>query len=377
MSWAPKHMDSERYASLAEEARRRHDFEGAKAYYSKAAEAETFALEALSLEKRRTYAVTIVSAAALWFKAGDYAHAQQIAARGLANGSLPQYATSQLREILQTAWNEEAITQIKGQFEPGEFLVNLSGGRVVMGGAPMDLIQRKLDQISRIMYRVIEYVLQKPFRERGTPDPLVMEQFRPWLFQAPAGSYQFSVRIERPAQLELIPKLMIPDATDVTDSFMSIVRASVNDPDQQLTQLVPDDKYKSTFIRLSRNLAPALDGKLFERLTIRTPGLETDPVVVTAQAREVTGKALMVQHVSEAIQENEGTVRVLTGVLRGLELDKDWLTIRMEDGQHIRVTGAGDAIDDIVGPMVNTLVSVEVEMRNSKYFFRDIQPIEQ
>jgi hypothetical protein len=63
------------------------------------------------------------------------------------------------------------------------------------------------------------------------------------------------------------------------------------------------------------------------------------------------------------------------GILRGLQLDKDWIEVRA-DGEEgtIRIYQTGDIIDDIVGSMVNHRVIVDVSERpDGKMIFRDIQ----
>jgi len=64
----------------------------------------------------------------------------------------------------------------------------------------------------------------------------------------------------------------------------------------------------------------------------------------------------------------------ITGILRALHLDNDWLEISQDNGGLIRVYETGDVIDDIVGPMVNQKVTVDVVLNASgRYLYRDIQ----
>lgn len=102
MTWAEHHALSERYATEAELRTRRGDGAGAKALYRQAALAEARALEALPRDKLKTLGITAVSTAALWFKAGDYEAARQVATEYLAVPTMPTFALAQLRELLQT-----------------------------------------------------------------------------------------------------------------------------------------------------------------------------------------------------------------------------------------------------------------------------------
>ena len=66
----------------------------------------------------------------------------------------------------------------------------------------------------------------------------------------------------------------------------------------------------------------------------------------------------------------------LSGILRALHLDQDWIEISIPEEEHIplKIHQTGDVIDDIVGPMVNQKVIVDVLVKpDGTYLFRDIQ----
>lgn len=379
MSWAMYHTLSENNASLAEIALRKNELSQAIASYRLAAEQETAALSQLNASKIRTIAITTVSAASLWFKAGEYQQAQAIAYQGLARNTLPGFAVEQLKELLQTIWKEEAIAKSNVAFTEGEVIVSVSGGEVVIGGAPMDLIQRKVDEVGRIFFRTIEMLLDKPFRRNGAPNQEIQEQFRPWLFQAPAGSYQFAVRVERPRQMSLFPESTPQlEVNQITRKVLEIVQVSVDDPEGLLAVLVPNPDYRNTFLKLTRNLAPK--GNIFSRLELKPAGVSSArPVVLVPEARETLNHVIKKAHFNQRKANGHRQEEELRGILRGLQLDKDWIELSILDKQPstIRIFDAGDAIDDVVGPMVNHRVIVTaVKRSNGSYAFRDIQPEE-
>lgn len=215
-------------------------------------------------------------------------------------------------------------------------------------------------------------LLNRPLRRRGAPSPEIQEQFRPWLFQAPAGSYQFAVRVEKPRQLSLFPDTAAPDVELISQKFLEIVRVSADDPQGDLITVVPNEEYRDTFLKLTRNLAPT--GKLFSRLEIKSSiDIGSEPIILTPTSRETIGhtlKELKQQQKPDGQKEIE-----LRGILRGLQLDSDWIEIVVRGEQRpIRIFEAGDVIDDIVGPMVNRPVIINViERPNRKYTYRDIQ----
>lgn len=102
MSWDYYHLESERFSSAAESALKSGDNKRAAELYKLAADAETYALKKIEPTKTRTIGITAVSASALYYKAGEYLAAKDIAQEWLNNNNLPSFASEQLREILQT-----------------------------------------------------------------------------------------------------------------------------------------------------------------------------------------------------------------------------------------------------------------------------------
>jgi hypothetical protein len=100
MSWDLHHTESER---LAQEAQGNGDVARARELYRRAAEAEARALVALDPAKSRTRAITAVSALSLWLKAGCLEMVETKGQELLADGSLPEFAQAQIREIVEQA----------------------------------------------------------------------------------------------------------------------------------------------------------------------------------------------------------------------------------------------------------------------------------
>jgi len=373
MSWLKHHTDSEHYAVQAEMALKDGDKPLASQCYRLAAEAEILALNSLPPEKGRTFGITAVSASALWYKAADFMHCEQVVYQALTNPNLPSFAANELKSLLQTIWNITAAEEAGLSFTEGEVLVSVSGGVVMTGGAPLDLILRKVDEVGRLFYRTVEMLLEVPFRRRGMPTPEIQEQFRPWLFQAPAGSYQFAVRIEKPQQMDLWPNAA-PSINEITSRFLNIVKATTADSEDELKQLVPKEDYREAFLKLTRNLTPT--GKLYSKVELKASGeTEQRPIVLEPYSRMVINNALKKPRGEEELGGPEEIQ--LRGVLRGLQLDKDWIEVNLTEGEckTVKIVGTGDVIDDVVGPMVNNRVIVNVVTGpKGKLIFRDIQP---
>lgn len=366
MTWSDWHQRSEALASQAFLAMRAGQVDQAIALYAKAAETEERALRELDPSKARTLGITAISAASLWLKAREYQRAEQLAFTMLGNDKLPPFAAIDLRVLVQAIWTESAKRQAGVSFLPGQVIVSVKGGKVITGGAPLDLIVDKVQTIQALFYRTIEFVKGMPHRARGGPIHEIQDACRPWLFQAPAGSYQFSVAIQEPGQKDFFQDSIKPD--QVAWHFLEILKATVEDERQALEAIVPDQQYRSTFLKLSRNLAPT--GRTFAQMEIKAAG-EPSGVLLVPESRSTINKALREQVQSlEAVGDQETSI---TGTLRAVHLDKDWLDVVVE-GESIHVVGLKDTIDDVIGPMVNRQVIVRAAKSGKKKLrFIDIE----
>jgi hypothetical protein len=375
MTWADHHTQSERLAAEAELAVRQGSVARAVDLYRLAAEAEARALATLDPTKTRTLGITAVSTVALWYKAHGYPQAERLAHTWLASDMLPSFAIEQLRELLQMIWSARARERVGVKFADGEVLVSAKGGEIVTGGAPLDLIVEKAEGVGAFLYRTAEFLVMAPHRKHRAPSPDIQRVCRPWLFHAPAGSYQFAVRVQ---QMDLFPENAL-QIEKVIPTFLEIMRATADDPDDALLEVVPSPEYRTTFLKLARNLAPT--GKSFGRLEIKSASAaDSRPIVFLPGSRDAINHVLRKQNAPTGAASAREEVQ-LRGILRALHLDKDWLeiTTRGADGpKTIRVAGAGEEVDDVLGPMVNreVLVDVFVKRRGKKYFLRDIQAAE-
>ena len=287
MTWADFHKASEAAAVEAEQALREGNSVQAALLYAKAAEHEQLALAAVDATKARTRGITAVSAVSLWYKAASYERAEQLAYLILAEHSIPEFARMDLRNLVQAIWTESSKKAANVSFLPGQVFVSVKGGEVITGGAPLDLIVEKVQTIQAMFYRTMEFIRDMPLRPRGGPIREIQESCRPWLFQAAPGSYQFSVAIQEPKQLDFFREDVRPDL--VARQFLEILKATSSEDQQQLETLVPKAEYRNVFLKLSRNLAPT--GKTFDSIEFRTATGDA-PIALTPEARTAINQTL-------------------------------------------------------------------------------------
>lgn len=362
MNWLDFHRKSEQLSSDANVYKKRGDIELSLNLYRQAAEFEQEALSLIDNSKTRTLGIIAVSATSLWFKAKEYEKAQQLSYLILHKYNLPPFALQELQLLLQTIWTEQTKSTAGINFANEQLLVSVKGKEVVVGGAPLDLIVEKVQIIQSIFYRSIEFLRGLPHRKKGNPSKEIQESFRPWLFQAPPGSYQFSVAIQSPKQLDMFNQNI--EATNLVENFLKIVKATI-DSDDSLSQLVPDKNYQSTFMKLSRNLSP--NGKSFDRLEIRNID-GSNSILITPEDRQTIGK-----RITSTTEKQIESKETLYGILRAVHLDKDWLDLNIEN-KSVHITDLRDTVDDVIGPLINKPVRVTVSKSSGhKFRFIDIE----
>lgn len=367
MSWLEHHAQSEGLASRAQVALLEGRGSDALELYARAAEAEERALGDLDRSKERTLAASVVSAASLHYKAGAFERAEAVAYRWLGHDGLPRFAKRRLQELLQAAWSEQVRGQADVGFAPGQVLVSVDGGQVLEGGAPLHLIVETAKTIQALFHRTAEFMGGRPHRSRGAPPKDVQDTCRPWLFQAPSGSYQFTVAIQQGSGQELFDSARSTPRA-VVANFLGILRASVEEPDEGLRELVPDHQYRRTFLALTRDLAPT--GRTCERLEVRSVG-ESSAVGLDANVRKNLGRTIRRMKEMEGVPSHR--IETIHGVVRVVHLDEGWLELAV-DGHSRRVDGVGEEVDDIIGPLVNKSVRVRASVSGPRTEFMGIEP---
>ena len=360
MTWREHHSDSEQHASEAEILAHRGEEVIARQLYERAADAEVSALGELGSDKPRTYGITAVSAVALYLKAAKWSTAQVLAYRCLGSGFLPDFAWQQMEDLLDSIKMQQL-----GIDGDAHILVSARGGTIVTGGAPWDVVLPQMHRVVSLFQRTTEYIKNIPHRKRGLPSREIQDSYKPWIFQAELGSYQFAVRLQQDRQLSMLDD-NVP-TKQVVNRLYDILDVCVTSPSGRISNVVPNDDYARTFLKLTRDLAPTEKGS-FSYLDIRAASAD-QPITLNSGVR---------YSISEALRDRQAplpdtTEEDIRGVLRALHLNHDWIEVTDEDGESRRIVGAGDEVDDRIGPMVNQPVLVRVARAGETRNFIDIE----
>ena len=367
MTWRDHHDRSAELAGRAEIALHHGDRDEAMAFYRQAAVAEAESLREIDPSDSFLVGITAVSVAALHFKGGEERIAEKIAHRYLAEDGLQEFSRQRLDELLERIRSEKQWREAR--LNPHATLrFTIKGGETMHGGAPADVIEAPRRAALALVTRAIEFELSVAYRTAGKASSETLRQFRPWLLQAPAGSYQFDVAIQPPAQRELMPSHQV-SAEDVVQSSAEILAAAARSPDAILPEIVPDADYRKAFLKIAKDLTP--DDHGFRRLEVRTPSHDS-PIVLHSGSREIIADAIK-RLSANADQDDEQREDIeISGILRNVHLDSEWIEVRVDAVKH-RITGFNEDLATRAGGFLNQEVILSVQRdQTDKLHFRDI-----
>ena len=361
MTWLEDHRRSEQYASEAEILSHRGEKASAQEVYKRAADAEVSALGALEPDKPRTYGITAVSAVALYLRAAQWSEGRVLAYRCLGSGLLPEFAWRQMEDLLASIKMQEV-----GIDDNSQMLVSARGGIIVTGGAPWDVVLPQMQRMVALFLRTTEYIKNVPHRTRGLPSKDIQDSYKPWIFQAEPGSYQFAVRVQQVKQLSMLD-YDVP-AGQVVDRLFDILNVCATSPTERMADVVPNDDYARTFLKLTRDLAPSEKGS-FSYLDVQVASAD-HLVTLHSGVRFSINRALQ----NRQVPALDAIVEEVHGTLRALHLNQDWIEIvTPRENESLRIFGAGEEVDDRIGPMVNQPVLVRVARTGERRTFIDIE----
>lgn len=360
MNWMTAHHRSVELAAAAQAATRSGKPEVARSLYIEAATVEVDALGLLSPSKIRTLGVARVSAAALFLKGGDLERAELLACQWIGDAATDPAARVELRKIIDEVWiaAEDREREVSRDEHGLTFAVR-GGTGVSRGGAMVDLIAAKVSGIRSLYFRAVEMLLNEPLRRRGGPTTKVLDLCPLWMFQARPASFRFTVSVQPTHQGQLFES-GDPTPAEITDTVASVLRTAATDPDGRMDSVAKDDDYASAFAQLAIQISP--DGASEQTLEVRRVG-DSSPIVLTDGSRASLQLGLKRRAKARVAPDPVGEQTTVSGVLRGLQLDHDWIDV-LTDGGVVRVSGVSEVLDDIIGPMVNRKVNVYVVRAN-------------
>ena len=178
----------------------------------------------------RVRGVLAVSAVALWYKAGRYDDAQQVACEFLAAPqAIDAPSRVELQELLERCWRDREARHLIGAdtaFEPVE--IKLAGGEIRTGVAPAGAVRERQALAQTLLMRTAELLAKKPFRVRGEASRDISRSVR--IFEAPARAASYGVRLfVASGQQQPLPHILAPTPRQIVDTFLRNIDPTQND----------------------------------------------------------------------------------------------------------------------------------------------------
>ena len=318
----------------------------AKSLYAEAARYEAGALASVPSDKIRTRSVLSISVASLLYKGDLLDEAERAIFRYLAAGDLAPWAEAELRELLPVVTDERLLKANLGRrYSEESITVVFRGGEIGAGTGPLDIILDKAVGFRSLLYRMGEWVGQFPLRHHGPPPKELLELVQARATEPATGSYTLRIRLTEPAQPDLFEPMKVAPA-EVSELLFNFLNCLSEGTPKDLADLVPQEDYRKALLQLTRNLLPG--GKRLREIGIyrEKQGLIQSVSLTDALPSKI--REALPKEVSST--EEQGSFH---GILRALNLDKNWLIIATSEGKHIRCDTEPEMLDDVVGPMVN------------------------
>ena len=304
--------------------------------------------------------------------ADDFGTAERLAHTHLADERLLPFAHDDLKDLLQTIWDEQAKEREGTSLVEGDIHVTLRGNQIFRGAAPLGIVEGSLKRMVAIFMRVAEHEIGLPYRLRGGPPKEIVDDYQPWILQSAPGSFRFGVTLRGPAQLRMhLEDERLPTPSHVATRALEIVAASVTSPKGEFLELVRGADYQRGFLTLARDLSPS--GTYHQLLELHQAQTGRRVPLSASSRRSLTESLRQFDVASGATVEEPVSIE---GILRGVDLNNDWLRLDTDEGTKT-ISKVGEPVDDIIGPMVNRPVMVTAyEMPNGDLRFLDIEPVE-
>ena len=345
----------------AEQAARAGDHVRARAKFAEAAELEAAIARDVPAADDRVRGVLAVSAAALWYKAGRYDEAQQIACEFLATSPpIDAPSRAELQALLERCWRDREAQELLGPetaFEPLE--IKLAGGEVRTGVAPAAAVRERQTLAQTLLMRTAELLANKQFRVRGEASRDISRSVR--IFEAPARAASYGVRLfVASGHQPPLPHMPALTPRAIVDKFLAIA-AAAQQPDGMLDELVPDQRYRVAFLTGFRDLAP--DGNQVGVVTFQHPVWDArrPQTVYEPRHRDEITRRLAPSTTAAGSEVVEGMLKVIN-----LKAKAPWIEVVTSHDHAPRIFFDVERFEERVREKLNKYVKVTCESRSGR-----------
>jgi hypothetical protein len=317
-----------------------------------------------------TRSVLYRSAASMALECGELKSAQKLIVAGLS-GEPPIEIEDELKDLFEQV-NFSRHLELRGvDLSPVEIQLAISGKSIGYGIAPADLFMDRITNTKILLRRTAERRRRMPFHERGKTADIIKQDSEMYISPLKAACLAVVLRVGQPKpQLPLFEE---EGAVGLIDEFLYCLEAFNKGEDATLKQHIGDDAYYTNFIGLAHNIVPDGDQVNLVGFTAKRDGVERK-VAITRRRDEIPA----IEY-ADGTGEGEATkTEVVTGTLRfASALNTNTIKVQQENGKPQTIIVPEGLLNDIVKPMWNNTVAVEVSVKGKEMHLRSIREVEE
>ena len=365
------HKKAMECADLGLKKRARGNAKDSLVYFEKALRYELAAIKELDQKDGLAWAVLHRSAGTLALDCRDFRQAEKIVATALAQEPDPAIA-EELRDLLEEIHFQRHL-DLKGiTLQEDEIQLSLSGQEVGNGFVKMEEVYERISSASKLIYRTVERKQDLPFRERGSVQKKIRENYQTLVSVPRSGSFAVTLKFGKSLQLPF-PGML--ETTAIIDEFMDLLRLVNTSRTTEIQQRIPDPAYLRNFFGLAGKIAP--DGERISQVGFTAiRGGEQRSVGLTVPAAELPSLPPEVLSPQVEPQQTPSEPIEIRGILRhadAMREDSNVIQVIDDNKKHTVQVPQG-MMNDIVRPMWGSHVIIQGVRTGKHIILEDIRP---
>lgn len=238
------------------------------------------------------------------------------------------------------------------------------GDEVGFGTILTEAFIDRVKDFERIIYRTVERLQNKVFRERGAADRTIQEGYS--LYMKAIRAQSFAVTLQLGKQMQL-PGMDLSSV--VVDEVIQCFELINNGQEEELKEKIPQESYYLNFVNLAKRIAP--DGEKVSMVGLtKVRGTKEVKLALTKRRREIS-----VISKTEDTQGESGRQQIeIIGRLLFADAKKSQGKIQVidESGVAKSVIVPEGMMDDIVKPLWDEFVVVKGYQEKKKIYLSEI-----
>ena len=366
-------------ADLAFSASRKGESEVAVRLFTEAFDFERQAAERIIANSNvePTRSILLRSAATLALHCGQLRESERMIATALA-GNPPQQVINELRDLLEQVYFQRHLDLRGITIDAGEFQFAISGNGIGAGWALSDAFVHRVSYVEKLVYRTAERILQRAFRDRGSVDKSIRENFSLFLSPLRIGSFAVTFKLGRQKHPTL-PGLedMGKDYTEeVVEEIIECLDIVNKGNDDALITRIPEEIYRRNFVALVREIAP--DGEEVSQVGFTTVHKGVERRIALRRPRTAVAAIGKPQQEAGRQVDKETQVSVRGRLLladhrKGI---KGHIKLVDSEGDEHKIIVPEGMMSDIVRPLWEYKVEVIGVQKNKSLLLEDIKKAE-